>query len=91
MEVKFFENSLFASKSKFRNLSKIVPAGASSARGEPSPSIGSAFESTFDGKAEAATNATLVGKEDAKLASFKRSFDGKAEGPAVKTSIGQYK
>ena len=91
MEVKFFENSLFASKSKFRNLSKIVPAGASSAHGEPSPSIGSAFESTFDGKAEAATNATLVGKEDAKLASFKRSFDGKAEGPAVKTSIGQYK
>jgi serine/threonine protein kinase len=78
-----------ASKSKFRNLSKNVPAGASSARGEPSPSIGSAFESTFDGEAEAATNATLVGKEDAKLASFKRSFDGKAEGPAVKTSIGQ--
>jgi serine/threonine protein kinase len=78
-----------ASKSKFRNLSKIVPAGASSARGEPSPSIGSAFESTFDGKAEAATNATLVGKEDAKLASLKRSFDGKAEGPADKTSIGQ--
>ena len=61
-----------ASKSKFRNLSKNVPAGASSARGEPS-SRAAASESTFDGKAEAASNAT---------------FDGKAEGPAEKTSIG---
>eukprot|EP00900_Chrysochromulina_parva_P019747 jgi/Chrpa1/27774/Chrysochromulina_OHIO_Genome00027208-RA len=46
-----------ASKSKFRNLSKNVPAGATSARGEPSPraapSVGSAFESTFDGKEDA--------------------------------------
>jgi len=44
-------------RSKFRILSKHAPAGASSTRGEPSPhavpSVGSAFESSFDGKAEA--------------------------------------
>jgi len=62
-----------ASKSKFRNLSKNVPAGASSARDEPAPSVRAASEGTFDGKAEAASNAT---------------FDGKAEGPADKASIG---
>ena len=80
-----------ASKSKFQNLSKQVPAGASSTRGEASPRaaplVGSASESIFNGKAEAASDATFVGKEDAKLASFKRTSDGKAEAPAVKTSI----
>jgi hypothetical protein len=72
-----------ASKSKFRNISKNVPAGATSARGEPSPraapSVGSAFESTFDGK------------EDAKLATFNRTFDGTADASIAtvdKTSIG---
>jgi hypothetical protein len=49
--------------------------------------VGSASESIFNGKAEAASDATFVGKEDAKLASFKRTSDGKAEAPAVKTSI----
>jgi serine/threonine protein kinase len=57
-----------ASKSKFLNLSKNIPAGASSARHEPSPraapSVGSAFESTFDGKAEAASSATFDGEEE---------------------------
>jgi len=79
-----------ASKSKFRNLSKNVPAGASSARDEPAPSVRLASESTFDaasnatfdGKAEAASNATFDGK------AFNATFDGKAEGPAEKTSIG---
>jgi len=87
-----------ASKSKFRNLSKNVPAGATSARGEPSPraapSVGSAFESTFDGKEDAklATfNRTFDGKEDAKLATFNRTFDGTADASIAtvdKTSIG---
>jgi serine/threonine protein kinase len=75
-----------ASKSKFRNLSKNVSAGASSTRGEPSPRAAPS-ESTFNGKAEEASNATFVGKEDAKLASFKRTFDCKAEASTVKTSI----
>jgi serine/threonine protein kinase len=87
-----------ASKSKFRNISKNVPAGFSSARGEPSPraapSVGSAFESTFDGKEDAklATfNRTFDGKEDAKLATFNRTFDGTADASIAtvdKTSIG---
>jgi len=87
-----------ASKSKFRNISKNVPAGATSARGEPSPraapSVGSAFESTFDGKEDAklATfNRTFDGKEDAKLATFNRTFDGTADASIAtvdKTSIG---
>ena len=78
-------------RTKFLNLSKNVQAGASSARHEPSPraapSVGSAFESTFDGKAEAASSATFDGKEDAKLASFNRTFDGKAEGTAAGHSM----
>jgi len=81
-----------ASKSKFRNLSKNVPAGASSARGEASAtSVGTAFESTFDGKAESTFNRTLDGKEDARLATFNRTFDGKADASmatADKTSVG---
>jgi hypothetical protein len=69
-----------ASKSKFRNLSKNVPAGASSARGEASAaSVGTAFESTFDGKAESTFNRTFDGKEDARLATFNRTFDGKED------------
>jgi len=76
-----------ASKAKFRNLSKHAPAGASSTRGEPSAraaaSVGSTFESTFDGKAEKSVvstfNCTFDGKEEAKLAAFNRTFDGKAE------------
>jgi serine/threonine protein kinase len=76
-----------ASKAKFRNLSKHAPAGASSTRGEPSArsaaSVGSAFESTFDGKAEksveSTSNRTFDGKEEAKLAAFNRTFDGKEE------------
>jgi serine/threonine protein kinase len=74
-----------ASKSKFRNLSKNVPAGASSARDEPAPSVRSASEGTFDGKAEAASNATFDGKAEA---ASNATFDGKAEGPTDKTSIG---
>jgi len=81
-----------ASKSKFRNLSKNVPAGASSARGEASAaSVGTAFESTFDGKAESTFNRTFDGKEDARLATFNRTFDGKADASmatADKTSVG---
>ena len=84
-----------ASKSKFRNLSKNVPSGASSARGEPAASVGSAFESTFDGKAEKSVestfNRTFDGKEDAKLATFNRTFDGKSDASmatADKTSVG---
>jgi serine/threonine protein kinase len=76
-----------ASKSKFRNLSKNVKAGASSARGEAS----AAFESTFDGKAESTFNRTFDGKEDARLATFNRTFDGKADASmatADKTSVG---
>eukprot|EP00900_Chrysochromulina_parva_P012253 jgi/Chrpa1/21028/Chrysochromulina_OHIO_Genome00024419-RA len=76
-----------ASKAKFRNLSKLAPAGASSTRGEPSAraaaSVGSAFESTFDGKAEKSVvstfNRTFDGKEEAKLAALNRTFDGKEE------------
>ena len=84
-----------ASKSKFRNLSKNVPAGASSSRGEPS-SRAAASESTFDGKVEAASNATFDGKAEAASnatfdgkaeAASNATFDGKAEGPE-KTSIG---
>jgi protein kinase 1 len=73
-----------ASKAKFRSLSKYAPAGASSTRGEPSPraaaSVGSAFESAFDCKAEKCVEST-----------FNRIFDGKAEAStanANKTSIG---
>jgi hypothetical protein len=73
-----------ASKAKFRNLSKLAPAGASSSRGEPSTRaaafVGSAFESTFDGKAEKSVGSTT-----------NRNFDGKAEvstAIANKTSIG---
>ena len=82
-----------ASKSKFLNLSKNVPAGASSARHEPSPraapSVGSASESTFDGKAEAASSATFDGEEGAKLASFNRTFYGKAEAASSATFDGK--
>ena len=73
-----------ASKAKFRNLSKLAPAGASSTRGEPSPraavSAGSAFERTFDDKPEMSMGST-----------FNRIFDGKTEAStatANKTSIG---
>jgi len=69
------------SKSMFRNLSKNVPAGASSARDEPR----AASEGTFDGKTEAASNATFDGKAEA---ASNATFDGKAEGPSDKTSIG---
>jgi serine/threonine protein kinase len=81
-----------ASKSKFRNLSKNVPAGATCARGKPAPRaapFGSAFESTFDGTAEAASNATFDGKDDAKLASFDRTFDGTAEAASNATFDGK--
>jgi hypothetical protein len=70
----------------------IVSVGASSARGEASAaSVGTAFESTFDGKAESTFNRTLDGKEDARLATFNRTFDGKADASmatADKTSVG---
>jgi hypothetical protein len=75
-----------ASKAKFRNLSKHAPAGASSTRGEPhaAASVGSAFESTFDGKAaktvESTSNRTFDGKAAKTVEStFNRTFDGKAE------------
>ena len=67
-----------ASKSKFLNLSKNIPAGASSAS-----------ESTFDGKAEAASSATFDGEEDAKLVSFNRTFYGKAEAASSATFNGK--
>jgi hypothetical protein len=54
----------------FRNLSKNVPAGASSARDEPR----AASEGTFDGKAEAASNATFDGKAEAEGPADKTSI-----------------
>jgi len=87
-----------ASKARFRNLSKLAPAGASSSRGEPSTRaaafVGSAFESTFDGKASvgSAFESTFDGKAEKSVGStFNRIFDGKAEAStatANKTSIG---
>jgi hypothetical protein len=75
-----------ASKAKFRNLSKHAPAGASSTRGEPhaAASVGSAFESTFDGKAaktvESTSNRTFDGKAAKTVEStFNRTFDGKED------------
>jgi serine/threonine protein kinase len=66
-----------ASKSKFRNLSKNAPAGASSARGEASAaSVGTAFESTFDGKAESTFNRTFDGKADASMATADKTSVG---------------
>ena len=65
--------------------------------GEPSPraaaSVGSASESTFDGKASvgSASESTFDGKAEAKLATFNRTYDGKAEAStatANKASIG---
>jgi serine/threonine protein kinase len=80
-----------ASKAKFRNLSKLAPAGASSSRGEPSTRaaafIGSAFESTFDGKAfvGSAFESTFDGKAFVGSA-FQSTFDGKAEKSVGSTS-----
>jgi hypothetical protein len=75
-----------ASKSKFRNLSKHVPAGASLAFGEHSPH---AWE-PFPRRALAPWEQQLTTWQQQLTTSFSRTFDSKAEAtrPGDKTSLG---
>ena len=71
-----------ASKSKFRNLSKHVPAGASLAFGEPSPHASREMPRSWEQQ--------LTTWQQQLTTSFSRTFDSKAEAtrPGDKTSLG---